>query len=310
MVENNNNKKKQSKLPSINELRRVCQSPYMDPNGPLSEAFSRKTYYKVSIYFTWLFLHTNITPNKVTLISFLLGMIASFFIALPGYYPVIGVILYQFWFIFDIVDGEIARYRKLSSLTGAFIDRLNAAVTEASMIAALVYRTYIQLLDNRIIIFGILSIISILILKIIFAYLHIAALEPILHKKHAQMFKKLYKTELKNAKFLYEYLSGRPRSTFMRISELLIGHGLHFGLYTSIIIDVLLYNVYRIKTYITINIPSMFSLNLNLSYLYILAVGNILPIALVFLVAHLVKNKAAEGMFYQILEFLKNQCNS
>ena len=290
MTSKNNNANKH-KLSSIKELRKICQNPYMDPEGPLSEAFSRKTYYKISIYFTWLLLHTNITPNQVTLLSLLVGVAGCIMLSIPGYYPILGVFLLQIWFILDIVDGEIARYRNTCSLTGAFFDRLNTAIIEAGMISSLSYKVYLTFNDARCFIFGFFALISILLLKIIFSYLHVAALEPILHRKHAEMFKKYKEINLWKIRLLHDYLSSKPSSNFIRIAELLIGHGLYISMYIAVAIDSVLNYSFSVLFF-----------KLNLSYLYLLSVGVILPFALIFLITYLIRNNAPEGMYFEILK--------
>ena len=281
---------------SISELREVCQSPYMDPEGPLSEAFNRLTYYKVSIYFTWIFLHTNITPNQVTLLSLLVGLLGCVLLSLPSYYPVLGVVLFQLWLIWDMVDGEIARYRNICSLAGAFFDRLNTAVVEACIFWSLSYALYSKFGDVRCFILGFSASISILLVKIVFSYLHVAALEPILHQKHTKMFKKYKKTDLKEIGLLDDYLSAKPSSNFMRISELLIGYGLYVSMFVAVTID----SIFNISF-------SFFSFELNLSYLYLLSVGIALPAALIFLVIYLIRNNAPEGMYFEILQTTRHE---
>lgn len=286
----------EQKISSIKELRKICQGAYMDVEGPLSEAFNRLTYYKVSIYFTWLFLHTSITPNQVTLLSLLAGFSGCILLTFPGYFPILGVILFQFWIIFDMVDGEIARYKNICSLTGAFFDRLNTAVVEACIFSFLSYSLYLTFGDIRVFIFGLSASISILLLKIIFSYLHIAALEPILHKKHTEMFRKYKKTDLKEVGLLHDYLSAKPSSNFMRIAELLVGYGLYNSMYVVVTFD----SIFGLSF-------SLFSFSLNLSYLYLIFVGVVLPIALIFLVYYMVSNNAPEGMYFKILENLKHE---
>lgn len=286
------------KICSVSELRKICHSFYMDPKGPLSEAVSRKTYYKISIYFTWIFLHTNVTPNQVTLLSLLAGLVGCVMLSLPAYYPILGVILFQFWHVLDMVDGEIARYKDICSLTGAFFDRLNTAIVEACMYSSLAYSLYLKFGDVRSFIFGFSASISILLLKIIFSYLHVAAIEPILHQKHSKMFKKIKETDLKDIGLLSDYLSARPSSNFMRIAELLIGYGLYFGMFMAVIVD-------------SIFCPSisLFSFKLNLSYLYLMSVGVALPFAFLFLTIYVIRNKAPEGIYFEIIRTLSNTRN-
>lgn len=282
------------KLESISKLRNVCQSPYWDPKGPLSETFNRLTYYKISIYFTWMFLHTIITPNQVTLLGLIVGLLGCVFITLPSYLPIIGVILFQFWTIFDMVDGEIARYKNICSLSGAFFDRLNTTIVESYFILALSYSVYLKLSDWRVFIFGSFALIATLLLKIIFSYLHIAALEPILHRKHSEMFDHEKLNNFKNAQFLRDYLEGRPSSLFFKLAEFLIGYGVYIGLYCAVMLDVLL----------NYSLPIL-SFNINFSYFYLICLGTILPIGIIYLIIYMIKNQAPEWMYFSIIQNFK-----
>ena len=104
------------KIPEIKILRKLCQATAPDPaNESLVGRFSRI----FSIYFTWLFLHTKITPNQMTILStfvFFVGVI--FFLANNLYWYLLGSLLIFFSIIFDGCDGEIARFRKKAGILG------------------------------------------------------------------------------------------------------------------------------------------------------------------------------------------------
>lgn len=64
-----------------------------------------------------------LTPNQVTLISIALGLLAAGAFATggrPGY--VAGGILIYFAFVFDCVDGQVARYARKFGVLGAWLD--------------------------------------------------------------------------------------------------------------------------------------------------------------------------------------------
>ena len=72
---------------------------------------------------TWLFLHTPVTANQVTLASLVIGVVGVICLALPlKSMFLIGSLLFQFWYLLDHVDGQIARYRKTACLSGRFFD--------------------------------------------------------------------------------------------------------------------------------------------------------------------------------------------
>jgi phosphatidylglycerophosphate synthase len=68
-----------------------------------------------------------ITPNVVTGAAFLLGVAAVAVLA-SGHFA-LGAVLYELRFLFDCLDGKIARVRRMGSRRGAMLDRLADAVT-------------------------------------------------------------------------------------------------------------------------------------------------------------------------------------
>lgn len=106
---------------SIKELKEICQKK--GEKGYVS-AYSYAHRY-VSIYFTWLFLHTPITANQVSLLNVLLVFVSGiFFFQGTTLSFVIGILIWYLIGILDRTDGEIARYRKQTSIVGEYIDGL------------------------------------------------------------------------------------------------------------------------------------------------------------------------------------------
>jgi len=66
---------------------------------------------------------TNITPNQISWIRFLLALVAAFFFSFHGWnYHVIGAIFFQLSMIFDLVDGQVARIKKMNTVFGRYFD--------------------------------------------------------------------------------------------------------------------------------------------------------------------------------------------
>lgn len=82
-------------------------------------------YRKISIRITRYLLPTKITPNQVTVFSFLLTLLAAILFSTGIYtYLIFGAILLQFGYILDCVDGEIAKIKNLKSKAGALLDEV------------------------------------------------------------------------------------------------------------------------------------------------------------------------------------------
>lgn len=104
--------------PTIPHLRKICQS----------EKSSQPKWYllhrKLSIYFTWCFLKLGVSANSVTVLSIISGILGSLLLLwLHSYYVIISFFLLYLYFLFDKVDGEIARATK-KSFYGIYVDEL------------------------------------------------------------------------------------------------------------------------------------------------------------------------------------------
>ncbi|SEG67199.1 CDP-alcohol phosphatidyltransferase [Nonomuraea solani] len=134
--------------PSVAEIRRVAQ-----PEGHLErrngEHWAGVLYMRrLSIYVTWMFTKTSVTPNQLTWVMTVAGVAAGFVIALPGFWAVVGAaLLIQVYLLLDCSDGELARWTGKTSLTGVYLDRVGAYFAEAALLAGLGWRASAVLPD-------------------------------------------------------------------------------------------------------------------------------------------------------------------
>ena len=78
---------------------------------------------KFSRLLTRFFLRTPLTPNQITVLSFLTGLIGASCFLLGSYaWAVAGALLLQFSTVLDCVDGEVARVKMLESPFGEWLD--------------------------------------------------------------------------------------------------------------------------------------------------------------------------------------------
>ena len=74
-----------------------------------------------SIYLTYFFANkTKLSPNQITFIGIIIYCFSLF--SLFNQYYLVSFFLYWISFVFDIIDGNIARIKKQTSLVGAYID--------------------------------------------------------------------------------------------------------------------------------------------------------------------------------------------
>ncbi len=112
-------------------------------DGPVSRWLNRPVSIRCSI---WL-VNYNITPNQISIFSFLLSLVAALFFATGDYlYLLIGGILAQFASIIDGSDGEVARLKYLSSEYGGWFDAVLDRYADAFLLFGLTWYVYFQ--DN------------------------------------------------------------------------------------------------------------------------------------------------------------------
>jgi phosphatidylglycerophosphate synthase len=128
-------------VPTIAELRTATQPASIFARNS-GEHWAGKLYMRrLSPYLTRLLIRTPLTPDAVTWLMILVGLAGAALLTLPGLLPAIGVVvLIQLQLLLDCSDGELARWRKTSSVAGIFLDRLAHNVTEAALPIALAIR--------------------------------------------------------------------------------------------------------------------------------------------------------------------------
>lgn len=77
----------------------------------------------ISPLVTKFLINTNLTPNMITVMMMISGILGAILFAIPSIYmKVIGVVFIHLWYILDCSDGEVARIKKKFSKFGKEID--------------------------------------------------------------------------------------------------------------------------------------------------------------------------------------------
>jgi len=114
---------------------RMLKSLEKPTDGFISKYINRK----VSRRITARIVNRNLTPTQITIISFLIALVAAAFFFLGEYkYLVIGGILAQASSIIDGCDGEVARLKFLTTDYGAFVDSILDRYADAILILGLI----------------------------------------------------------------------------------------------------------------------------------------------------------------------------
>jgi len=125
---------------SLKELNEICQKPHYKEVG---NWMVRKIERPLALYFTWAFLHTPLSANHITLISIGCGLVGGLFFTCPASSSLlIGVILFHAWYLLDHVDGQVARYRNQSSLSGVYLDYLSHYIVHAAFFFGIGFQAF------------------------------------------------------------------------------------------------------------------------------------------------------------------------
>jgi phosphatidylglycerophosphate synthase len=120
-----------SSKPSIAELREVTQPPSIFARNSGEHWAGRLYVRRMSPYLTRRLIPTRITPNAVTWLMILVGVLAAGLLCLRSVWASAGaVLLIQAQILLDCSDGELARWRQQFSPVGIYLDRLGHYVTE------------------------------------------------------------------------------------------------------------------------------------------------------------------------------------
>ena len=99
---------------------------------------------------------TPITPNQVTFLSAVVAAgAAAMFALLPGYaWLVAAALVFEFSFVLDCADGQLARLRKIASPLGHLLDFLMDELKAMFIYAAVAIRLWQDTGDERLLLVG------------------------------------------------------------------------------------------------------------------------------------------------------------
>ena len=126
-------------------------------DGPVSRYFNRL----LSVRISRRLVNHRITPNQISLFSFLCSVLAAGLFTLDGYPPLLlGGLLAQFASVIDGCDGEVARLKFQSSRYGGWFDAVLDRYADAFLLFGLTWHAYSANTDLLILFIGFLAIIG------------------------------------------------------------------------------------------------------------------------------------------------------
>lgn len=144
----------------IKELKKICQE---SKEGWIHRNwFDKNITRKISIYITYLMIRLKLTPNQVTILTLIVGIVGGILIATGDkIYWLLGFLLLYFGVILDAVDGELARlYHKVGEL-GRYLDLFVGYILHKYILLTISIGIYVQSDEILALILGTLCIIFI-----------------------------------------------------------------------------------------------------------------------------------------------------
>lgn len=89
--------------------------------------------------------YTNINPNQISILSLMFGITSAIFIAMGR--VELGVLLYCISYIFDAIDGKVARIKKTGKPYGSWFDVLIDRINLTLISTAIAFNYYNELGD-------------------------------------------------------------------------------------------------------------------------------------------------------------------
>ncbi len=91
---------------------------------------------EISLRWTRHLVNSRISPNQLTHLMVVAGVLAGAALLIPGLGgALLGALLIQLYLLLGCVDGEVARWRKQTSITGVYLDRIGHYLSEAALLA-------------------------------------------------------------------------------------------------------------------------------------------------------------------------------
>jgi phosphatidylglycerophosphate synthase len=138
---------------------------YKEIDAGNKELFSMFIYRPLArLLLLGVFRHVNTTPNVISFLSLSLAVAASYYFACFSY-PIIliGVLLLHLVYTFDMLDGQYARYRGMTSKYGRWLDPFLDDIKISLVFITLSYRAYSDTLDYRVFIWGTAALVNALL---------------------------------------------------------------------------------------------------------------------------------------------------
>src|SRR5215211_1477957 len=135
----------------------IIQQLFKPTDGPVSRHINRRLSVKISVYLA----QYDVSPNLITLASFILAVLSGIFFFFGGYQNIlVGGILAQLSSILDGCDGEIARLKFKGSDFGKWLDRVLDRYADGFIILGMTHAFWLSTKNEYVWLLGFLALIG------------------------------------------------------------------------------------------------------------------------------------------------------
>ena len=153
----------------IEAEREVEQSSGTSLDSPIIDRYVIR---KISGFITGFLVRTPVTPNQVTVISLILGLIAAVIFSFGGHtHTITAGLIFFLCIVFDQCDGEVARIKNMETEFGRSFDIIVDSIVSAAIVAGITFALYKASGSGFHIIIGLLAITGISISIFLATYL-------------------------------------------------------------------------------------------------------------------------------------------
>jgi hypothetical protein len=146
----------------FDQLRETCQRPVRHSNDVAGLLFGDFA----SLPLTKLFVDLRLSPNIATL-AFLVCGLAGSALQVPGpAWAVPGAVLLVLYYVFDCVDGEVARWQGVEDMRWGYFDYIFHMLVKPCCFVAVAVGTWLQLGHDWLLLAGMSAAVAVLWLKL------------------------------------------------------------------------------------------------------------------------------------------------
>lgn len=148
-------------LDKVREFQKICWDIDRQSVAYKKDMANWESIYvsrKISIWITYCLRNSRISPNQVTALWLILGLLGAFLLIPHVYWmSILAIFLLYIAWILDNVDGELARYKKEFSIAGNLLDMIGHEIIFPVVCGCLTFSMILRSESNFAIFFGLMA---------------------------------------------------------------------------------------------------------------------------------------------------------